>query len=158
VSADSSRQPISRTTGLRFAAREAAPVGPKAPKPREKKPKVKHDPKLVAAARELRDRWLERINAEGGASQMLSLASTKSRGLWVPEANLTSLPRFPHRAPHRSWRSRAPPAPPLDAGRDFRLTDVHGNVGRDELRFAQSSCRIASTFSCRRRVIWSFAR
>jgi hypothetical protein len=34
-----------------------------APK-REKKPKAKADPKLVAAARELRDRWLERVNAD----------------------------------------------------------------------------------------------
>jgi hypothetical protein len=31
---------------------------------REKKPRAKHDPKLVAAARELRDRWLERVNAD----------------------------------------------------------------------------------------------
>jgi hypothetical protein len=31
---------------------------PKAPKPKA----VKNDPKIVAAARELRDRWLERIN------------------------------------------------------------------------------------------------
>jgi hypothetical protein len=31
------------------------------PKP-QKKPKRKADPKLVAAARELRDRWLERVN------------------------------------------------------------------------------------------------
>ena len=31
---------------------------------REKKPKAKHDPMLVAAARELRDRWLERVNAD----------------------------------------------------------------------------------------------
>jgi hypothetical protein len=30
---------------------------------REKKPKQKNDPKLVAAARELRDRWLEQVNA-----------------------------------------------------------------------------------------------
>jgi ribosomal protein S18 acetylase RimI-like enzyme len=32
-------------------------------KPREKKPKQKNDPRLVAAARELKDRWLERVNA-----------------------------------------------------------------------------------------------
>ena len=38
-----------------------APVAGK-PK-RERKPKVKADPKLVAAARELRDRWLEQVNA-----------------------------------------------------------------------------------------------
>jgi hypothetical protein len=42
------------------AAREPAKAGPKV---REKKPKRKNDPKLVAAARELRDRWLERVNA-----------------------------------------------------------------------------------------------
>ena len=30
---------------------------------RERKPKAKADPKIVAAARELRDRWLERVNA-----------------------------------------------------------------------------------------------
>ena len=29
-----------------------------------KKPKAKNDPRLVAAARELRDRWLERVNAD----------------------------------------------------------------------------------------------
>jgi GNAT superfamily N-acetyltransferase len=38
------------------------PVVTEKPK-REKKPKVKCDPKLVSAARELRDRWLEHVNA-----------------------------------------------------------------------------------------------
>jgi hypothetical protein len=43
---------------------EPAPV-PVVEKPkREKKPKRKNDPKLVAAARELRDRWLEHANAD----------------------------------------------------------------------------------------------
>ena len=32
-------------------------------RPREKKPKQKNDSKLVAAARELRDRYLEQLNA-----------------------------------------------------------------------------------------------
>jgi hypothetical protein len=32
---------------------------------REKKPKRKNDPKLVAAARELKDRWLEHVNTVG---------------------------------------------------------------------------------------------
>jgi hypothetical protein len=36
-------------------------VEPKTPKP-EKKPRQKNDPKLVAAARKLRDRYLEQIN------------------------------------------------------------------------------------------------
>jgi len=33
------------------------------PKPKTKRVKVKNDPKFVAAARELRDRWLEEVNA-----------------------------------------------------------------------------------------------
>jgi hypothetical protein len=37
-------------------------VTEKTPKP--EKPKVKNDPKHIAAARELRDRWLERVNAD----------------------------------------------------------------------------------------------
>jgi hypothetical protein len=32
--------------------------------PREKRKAVKNDPRLVAAARELRDRWVERVNAD----------------------------------------------------------------------------------------------
>jgi hypothetical protein len=51
-----------------------APVTPVEPpkaekKPREKKPKAKNDPRLVAAARELKDRWLERLN--GGDEPIL---------------------------------------------------------------------------------------
>src|SRR5688572_26467179 len=37
---------------------------PAAPAPRAKAEKPKCDPKLVAAARELRDRWLEQVNAD----------------------------------------------------------------------------------------------
>jgi hypothetical protein len=48
--------------GLRFAAPKAE-VSAEKPK-REPRPKVKHDPAHVAAARELRDRWLERVNAD----------------------------------------------------------------------------------------------
>jgi hypothetical protein len=47
--------------GLRFTV----PVPDDAPKekpPREKRKAVKNDPRLVAAARELRDRWLEKVN------------------------------------------------------------------------------------------------
>ena len=39
---------------------------------KEKQPKVKADPKLVAAARELRDRWLEHVNS--GATLIESAA------------------------------------------------------------------------------------
>jgi hypothetical protein len=48
--------------GLRFVTPkpEAAEEKPK----RGPKPKVKHDPAHIAAARELRDRWLERVNAD----------------------------------------------------------------------------------------------
>ena len=41
----------------------AAPVTPK----REKKAKAKNDPRQIAAARELRDRFLEEVNANSGA-------------------------------------------------------------------------------------------
>ena len=47
--------------GLRFAVPQPV-VTVEKPK-REKKPKPKHDPRLVAAARELKDRWLEQVNA-----------------------------------------------------------------------------------------------
>jgi hypothetical protein len=50
--------------GLRFAP--LAPIETAKEKPkREKKPKQKNDPKMIAAARELRDRWLEQMNAGG---------------------------------------------------------------------------------------------
>ena len=55
--------------GLRFAARKAPKTVDQTPGPRKRKtagatpaPR-KNDPKLVAAARELRDRWLEEVNA-----------------------------------------------------------------------------------------------
>jgi hypothetical protein len=48
--------------GLRFVVQKDAASEPK-PK-RQPRPKVKNDPRLVAAARELRDRWLERVNAD----------------------------------------------------------------------------------------------
>ena len=32
-----------------------------------RKPKVKNDPKLIAAAREPRDRWLEKVNGDPSA-------------------------------------------------------------------------------------------
>jgi hypothetical protein len=49
---------------VRFQQRDARWRKPR----RTKKEKVKADPALVAKARELRDRWLERVNAAGGAS------------------------------------------------------------------------------------------
>ena len=48
--------------GLRFAAATPEPVEVEKPK-REPKVKQKNDPRLIAAARELRDRWLEQVNA-----------------------------------------------------------------------------------------------
>jgi hypothetical protein len=47
--------------GLMFQSPESA--GTKVEKPkRQKKAKIKNDPKYVSAVRELRDRWLERVN------------------------------------------------------------------------------------------------
>jgi hypothetical protein len=52
---------------LRFDA--VAPPAPAVKRPRSRgvKPNRKNDPKLVAAARELRDRYLEHVNAGGMA-------------------------------------------------------------------------------------------
>ena len=51
---------MSTMGGLRFAP----PPEPKPAKPkRQKRPKQKNDPKYVAAARELRDRYLEQMNS-----------------------------------------------------------------------------------------------
>jgi hypothetical protein len=47
--------------GLRFADPAPSPEAAK-PKKRAEKPKVKIDPKLITAARELRDRYLEQAN------------------------------------------------------------------------------------------------
>jgi hypothetical protein len=48
--------------GLRFAM-TAPSVIEENVEVKEKKPKQKNDPRLVAAARELKDRWLEQLNA-----------------------------------------------------------------------------------------------
>jgi N-acetylglutamate synthase-like GNAT family acetyltransferase len=50
---------INRAASLRFDIPKPA----QDKKPKEKKPKRKNDPKLVGAARELRDRWLEHVNS-----------------------------------------------------------------------------------------------
>lgn len=55
----------------RADAEEEAVEQPKPKRPR--KPRQKHDPKYIAAARELRDRYLEEVNS--GGSNMLSPAS-----------------------------------------------------------------------------------
>ncbi len=55
--------------GLRFATTAPAVIEEKV-EVKEKKPKQKNDPRLVAAARELKDRWLEQVNG----------------GMYLPEA------------------------------------------------------------------------
>src|SRR5688572_33420086 len=80
--------------GLRFVVRSEPAAEPK-PK-RQPKPKVKNDPRLVAAARELRDRWLEHVNAgetliEGAAKYDVS------RSLVAPSASI-ELKALPHAA------------------------------------------------------------
>ena len=57
------RKPVNLKGRLFFASADA-PAQEKTAKPKpEKKPRAKNDPRLVAAARELRDRWLEQVNA-----------------------------------------------------------------------------------------------
>jgi len=58
------RRSITRTSQMWFAAPAPAPAPAAVEKPpRQKKVMARNDPKLVAAARELRDRWLEEVNA-----------------------------------------------------------------------------------------------
>ena len=58
--------------GLRYIERgdyvpDAEPAKPKRPPRPPRPPAAKHDPKQIAAARELRDRYLEQINANAAA-------------------------------------------------------------------------------------------
>ncbi len=61
-----------RRNGLMFAIpKQGEPLPETKPgkAPKEKVPRVKpkNDPRLIAAARELRDRWLEQVNADPSA-------------------------------------------------------------------------------------------
>jgi hypothetical protein len=56
------RQPL--CGGLMLQSAAIAEMKVEKPK-RAKKAKIKNDPKFVSAARELRDRWLEKVNGEG---------------------------------------------------------------------------------------------
>jgi hypothetical protein len=79
--------------GLRFVEAKALPAKPKAS--RGPKPKVKNDPKLVAAARDLRDRWLEKVNSPGGEPLLLSQGKYDvSRTLASPPVK--EIPQLPH--------------------------------------------------------------
>jgi len=53
--------------GMRWGAANPATAIEVVKQKKEPKPKVKNDPKLVAAARELRDRWLEKANEDPSA-------------------------------------------------------------------------------------------
>jgi N-acetylglutamate synthase-like GNAT family acetyltransferase len=53
---------LQERSGLRFGSATPSPSAPGEKRPREKREKVKNNPTYVAAARELRDRWLERAN------------------------------------------------------------------------------------------------
>jgi hypothetical protein len=53
---------------------------------------VKNDPRLVAAARELRDRWLEQVNREGFALPAGKYDVSRSI-----EAAQTEAKQMPHR-------------------------------------------------------------
>ena len=62
------RKPVQRRPHVQTALPPAHPV-PDQPQPtpatvKAPRPKRKADPKLIAAARELRDRWLEKVNED----------------------------------------------------------------------------------------------
>jgi hypothetical protein len=60
--------PAPPSSSISIGAMRFAPPAVEEPKaekpPAHKREKRKNDPKLVAAARELRDRWLEQVNAD----------------------------------------------------------------------------------------------
>ena len=67
--------------------REPAPVIEKEKSAKPKREKVKADPKHIAKARELRDRWLEKVKAPGGASVLSSNGKYEvSKALVAPAA------------------------------------------------------------------------
>jgi N-acetylglutamate synthase-like GNAT family acetyltransferase len=73
----------------------AAPAEPEK-KPREKKPRRKNDPQLVAAAREMKDRWLEWVNAGEYVLEADGKYDVSRRAL--PAAPAASLKSLPHAA------------------------------------------------------------
>ena len=82
--------------GLRFVATpvaiEKVPPAVAPSVPRKRSPKRKNDPKLIAAARELKDRWLEHVNA-GGAELISEGKYDLTRALPEPgEAKALLLP------------------------------------------------------------------
>ena len=68
-------------------------VGEKPKRQRKAGAKAKNDPQHVAAARELRDRYLEHVNAGGGASALAGAAAKYdvSKALAAPEPKPTPL-------------------------------------------------------------------
>ncbi len=84
------KPPLAPSGGLWFVA----PGPPKAIQEKHERaprPKQKNDPKLVAAARELRDRWLEKVNE--GEYQFESAGKYEvSRELAAPSQTIQALP------------------------------------------------------------------
>ena len=86
------------TLGKLWFASSAKPAGEK--RKRAKKEKVKADPAHVAAARELRDRWLERVNADpsilpGGASGKYDVTKALATPTVEAVATIPALPALP---------------------------------------------------------------
>jgi hypothetical protein len=81
--------------GLRFVTPQApaSELKPKREPKREPKQKVKNDPRFVAAARELRDRWLEQVNADPSAlSSQGKYDVSKELAAQAPTALVASAP------------------------------------------------------------------
>ena len=106
------KPPMTGTVGVRFGPPPTsgmsppaaqAPLNDSTAEKREKKakPVKKNDPKLVAAARELRDRYLEEVNASGGGRHALGLSDVGAKydvTRVLPEAGAGAgvLPALPH--------------------------------------------------------------
>ncbi|MGB7157970.1 MAG: hypothetical protein WBD40_07875 [Tepidisphaeraceae bacterium] len=87
-------KPVPLSGALFFAPPAPEPSAAKEKLTREKKPKAKNDPKLVSAARELRDRYLEHVNGEQANERLLMT----SRGKYDVSRVLQSATRNPQSA------------------------------------------------------------
>jgi hypothetical protein len=92
--------------GIRYIERGdyvPEPEPEKAKRPRNAKPRSprhKHDPKYIAAARELRDRFLEQINSGGpGSERMLPAARGKYDVSRQLDASPSTLKQTPSQLP-----------------------------------------------------------
>src|SRR5262249_14236102 len=87
-------QPLTTSmVGMRFESTKPSATEKAAKAKKALRAKMKNDPKHVAAARELRDRYLEHVNSAGGASALPDSRGKYqvSRQIEAPQAKFTPM-------------------------------------------------------------------